>query len=74
MGGPNLLVAAPHLDPELLADLDQAVREGIVTPGVGLRAQTSHPVLRVLNLEHWSRVPMGRRCPCLVTADLQISP
>jgi TRAP transporter TAXI family solute receptor len=74
VGGPNLLVASPTLDPNLLADLDQAVREGIETPGVGLRANTSHPVLRVLTLDHWSRVPMGRRCPCLVTADLQISP
>ncbi len=74
VGGPNLLVASPHLDAKLLADLDQAVREGIETPGVGLRAQTSHPVLRVLTLDHWTRVPMGRRCPCLVTADLQLAP
>ena len=74
VGGPNLLVASPRIDKRLLADLDQAVREGIETPGVGLRAETSHPVLRVLTLDHWNRVPMGRRCPCLVTADLQITP
>ena len=74
VGGPNLLVASPRLRPRILADLDQAVREGIQIPGVGLRAATSHPVLQVLTPELWDQVPAGHRCPCLVTADLQSAP
>lgn len=62
VGGPNLLVAAPHLPAAVIAALDLAVRQGIISPDSGLRVTASHPVLQVLTEDHWDDVPVGARC------------
>jgi hypothetical protein len=62
VGGPNLLVAGPHVDARILARLETAIRDGIAVPGEGLRIAASHPVLQVLDLELWSLDPVGARC------------
>jgi TRAP transporter TAXI family solute receptor len=62
VGGPNLLVAAPGLPRETLIALDQAIRDGIAEPGVGLRVSASHPVLQALTVEHWEDIPVGEWC------------
>ncbi len=74
VGGPNLLVARPRLDPAVLAALDRALRKGIATPGAGLRGPEAHPVLQVLDPARWNALSMGKRCPCLEGADLTGSP
>jgi TRAP transporter TAXI family solute receptor len=63
VGGPNLLVARPGMDPQILARLDQAIRSGITELGEGLRVRASHPVLQALTLELWDDCPVGERCP-----------
>jgi TRAP transporter TAXI family solute receptor len=74
VGGSNLLVACPRLDPAIVAKLDRAVRKGIATPGKGLRAKTSHPVLQVLDLQRWNQVPVGERCAGAISAGIETSP
>jgi len=73
VGGPNLLVAAPHLDASILEALERAVREGIRTPGQGLRAPESHPVLQALDLKLWTEDPIAARCVETRMADLGLS-
>ena len=62
VGGPNLLVASPHLPVETLLALDRAVRDGIEQPATGLRAGDHHPVLQALNLDQWEEAAVGARC------------
>jgi hypothetical protein len=62
VGGPNLLVAAPHVQTRLLLALRRAVSDGIQEPGKGLRADTSHPVLQALDPEMWALDPVGGQC------------
>ena len=62
VGGPNLLVAAPHVAPEVVAALDRAVRRGIAEEGDGLRVSAAHPVLQALTEEFWDTLPVGQRC------------
>jgi TRAP transporter TAXI family solute receptor len=69
-GGPNLLVAAPAVNARLLSALDWAVREGIQEAGEGLRVESSHPVLQVLDPILWSEVPVGTRCVEPAVAEL----
>ncbi len=73
VGGPNLLVACPRLDPAVAAELDRAVRRGIAEPGKGLRASTSHPVLQVLDRARWAEVPETARCVTGESAGLDPS-
>jgi len=62
LGGPNVLVSAPGLEPELLVVLDQAMRDGILVLGEGLRVSTVHPVLQTLNESIWDHVSLGGDC------------
>jgi hypothetical protein len=62
VGGPNLLVASPNLPLELVLAIDQAVREGIESPGEGLRGPDRHPVLQLLDEMEWDEVMVGARC------------
>ena len=43
VGGPNLLVAGPHVDKRLLAKVSRAVEAGIEKPGEGLQGQDLAP-------------------------------
>jgi hypothetical protein len=70
VGGPNLLVAAPHVESRILVALDRAVREGIQKPGAGIRGKASHPVLQALDAELWGQGPVGARCFDPRMADL----
>jgi hypothetical protein len=70
VGGPNLLVAAPHVESRILLALQRAVSEGIQKPGKGLRARTSHPVLQALDPDLWAQDPVGARCFDPKMADL----
>jgi TRAP transporter TAXI family solute receptor len=70
VGGPNLLVAAPGLDPVLLARLDRAVRDGIRVPGKGLRIAQNHLVLQALDIELWNERPAGLGCTQNGVAEL----
>lgn len=70
VGGPNILVAGPHVDASVLKALDRAIREGIRTPGKGLRSPDSHPVLQALDLKLWLEDPVSTRCVELPMADL----
>lgn len=63
VGGPNLLVAKPKINPRLVARLLLAFERGIHTPGQGLRAESSHPVLQALTPELFHEIPVGDRCP-----------
>jgi TRAP-type uncharacterized transport system substrate-binding protein len=74
VGGPNLLVAGPHLDPRLLARLEAAIRDGIREPGKGLRNGRVHPVLRSLDLDLWTQSSIGGRCAETGVADLDGAP
>lgn len=62
VGGPNLLVAAPHVETRHLIAIEKAIRAGIQQPGEGLRSRDSHPVLQALDLSMWSMDPVGARC------------
>jgi TRAP transporter TAXI family solute receptor len=73
VGGPNILVASPNVELQVLMLLDTAIREGIAEPGKGLRAESSHPVLQVLDLELWSQDPVGVSCLETGIADLESS-
>jgi TRAP transporter TAXI family solute receptor len=62
VGGPNLLVASPTVDHEIIAALDLAIRRGIQEKGKGLRSPQNHPVLQALDEALWSLDPVGARC------------
>jgi uncharacterized protein len=70
VGGPNLLVAAPGLDPVVLARLDRSIRDGIRVPGKGLRTLQNHPVLQALDAPLWNERPAGLGCPGTGVAEL----
>ena len=62
VGGPNLLLAAPGMDPELMVAIDRAIRDGVAAPGEGLRAAGNHAVLRTLTESIWDHVSLGGDC------------
>ncbi len=74
VGGPNMLVAGPHLSEEIVTALDAAIRQGIALPGRGLRAQEAHPVLQALDAALWNQTPVGKRCQLPATAGLPSTP
>ena len=62
VGGPNLLVAASHVDRDILVTLSKAIQEGIKTPGEGLRSDLSHRVLQALDPALWKLDPVNAGC------------
>lgn len=74
VGGPNVLVAAPTVPIEVVRALERALRQGIETPGKGLRVETSHAVLQALDLALWREDAVGSRCIEQGLADLNESP
>ncbi len=74
VGGPNLLVASPTVPDDVVRALERAIRQGIETPGKGLRVETSHAVLHALDLVLWREDPVGSRCIGQGLADLNESP
>lgn len=62
VGGPNLLVAAPHLADALRSQLGRTIRLAISEPGRNLRDPGHHAVLQSLTPELWRQVPVGNPC------------
>jgi TRAP transporter TAXI family solute receptor len=74
VGGPNMLVASPHVRAEIVGAVDSGIRRGIGAPGEGLRSREAHMVLQALDIALWNQTTVGKRCQLPVTAGLPSTP